>query len=536
MPTKNPAQTPSIRFCRPFINRIRRPFPTQKPKSLGESKNNINWALSLIATALALGIIYIDISKFEIPFLTIPLFIIFLASIYTDFPNVFSIIYKATKIILRKLNIKIDTATQALNFFLPPLFAYLSINTLLGEPQIPSDYHPFIILSTLIPLLPTLVYTFHKFHKPENRSINKTFLSGEKIKPQPPLEKLKSATQLVPIIISISFAFILIQNIILMDFDLGLAIHLTAIEFANNKYEWISFMLILILIAYSTFLPPLALSIMYGGFRLIQKSCPFKSPKSYSIHPVEQRTQTSEGAYSALIRTIVDIIGTAFHHFITIRIIIIIEVIFLLILGLKDSPSAPIYILLFSAIAYLNVNIYTLSGKSPNPAKVRKVLYSSCLKILMFFTIIFSILFHESTIISSIENSSLLGKAISSPSIITNSPENARFSCAFLDKPNSTESIAFGVIVSSKDSTIHIFSPSRNEVTGKYTHSAEDGKLHLNKLVETHVKVSEGYHIEKFNKSKHWFNSKRGSCNYRNEPPFYEYQQVKSKLIIRNIS
>ena len=144
-----------------------------------------------------------------------------------------------------------------MNFFFPPLFAYLSVTTALGEPEIPSAYHLFVILFTLIPLLPTLVYTFYqKIRKIENRSINKDFPNKEKIQLQTPFEKLKSASQLVPIIIAISFTFILIQNIMLMDRDVGLAFHLTATEFAYAKYEWISFMLMLTLIAYSTFLPP----------------------------------------------------------------------------------------------------------------------------------------------------------------------------------------------------------------------------------------------------------------------------------------
>lgn len=537
MPTqKAPLQKTSNKFRKPFINRIHRPSRSpQKTHSLGRPENNIDWQLSSIATALASGIIYIDISKFRIPLNISILISLTLTPIALCiiFPNLFFLIRQA----LKKLLDKIDTIMQAIiNFSLPPLLVYLSAKTFFGAPEIPRDYHFFIILSTLIPLLPTIVYTFHKFDRLENWSINKAPLNGEKIKPQTPFEKLKSTTQLVPIIISISFAFILIQNIVLMYFDLGLAIHLTATEFTNAKYEWISFMFILIIVTYSTFLPSLALSSLYGGVELIQKIPPFKSLKSYFIYLAEQRSITPKSTSSVDARKAIGILLTLPRHVITITLIMIIEATFRIILGLQNSPPTFIYILAFSVIAYLSASIYILSRNSANPAKVKKILYSSCLKILLFITIIFSILFQKPAIVSSIENSSSLGKAISSPSVITNSSENTQFSCAFLNKPNSTESIAFGVIVSSKDSSIHVFSPSRDEVTGQYAHSAEGGKLYPNKLVETHVKVSEGYHIEKFNKSKHWFNPKRGSCNYRNEPPFYEYQQVKSKLIIRNIS
>ena len=534
LPTqKAPLQKTSNRFHRPFINRIHRPSHSpQKTHLLGRPENNIDWKLSSITTVLALIIIYINISNFEIPFLILPLFIILFASIYIDFPSIFSIIQKTIK----SIPINIDTPTQFINFLLPPLLTYYTIETAPNGIKIPHTAHLLIILLTLIPLLPILVYTFHKFHKPENRLTNPPLFNEEKTRPQIPFEKLKSATQLVPIIISISFAFILIQNIVLMNFDLGLAIHLTATEFTNTKYEWISFMLILIFIAYSTFLPSLAISILYEGFSLIRKSHHFESLKSYLVHFAEQRAQAPKNISPITLQQIISPILTFLHHVITLNIIVAIETTFIFILGFKASPSTLLYILVFSAIAYLNVNIYMLSRKSANPAKVRKILYQSCLKILMSSAIIISIIFHDSAIISFIKNSVSLGATISSPSRITSDSAETSFSCVFLNKQNSPESIAFGIIVSSKDSSIHIFSPIRNEDTGEYAEKREDGILYPNKLVETHIKVTEGYHIEKFDKSKHWFNPKRGSCNYRNEPPFYEYQQVKSKLIIRNIS
>lgn len=134
---------------------------------------------------------------------------------------------------------------------------------------------------------------------------------------------------------------------------------------------------------------------------------------------------------------------------------------------------------------------------------------------------IFSLVFHQSIIYFIVKNSSSLGATISSPSRIINDSEETYYSCAFLNNPDSPESIAFGIIVSSKDSSIHIFSPIRNEGTGEYAEKKADGILYPNKLVETHIKVTEGYHIEKFNKSKHWFNPNSGKCVYENTSPFY---------------
>jgi len=526
MPTQKASlQKTSNKFHRPFISRIHRPSRSpQKTHLLCRPENNIDWRLSSIATALTLGIIYINISRFRIPFdiSTLIVFILTPFALCIIFPKTIFLIWKVFKKHLDKIDININTITQAVNSFFAPLFAYLSAITVLGEPEIPSTYYLLIILFTLIPLLPTLAYTFYrKIHKLENQSINKDFLNKEKIQSQTPFEKLKSASQSVPIIIAISFTFILIQNIMLMDRDIGLAFHLTATEFAYAKYEWISFVFMLALIFYSAFLPPLALSILYRGFRLIQNSHPFESLRNSIIHLMKKQPLIPISDSSTDTQKFIRVLTVIPYHLITVLLIIIIEAIFVIILGLQNSPPVFMCILAFSAMAYLNASIYMLSRKSANPAKVKKILYSSCLKVLLFFAIISSVLFNKHTIISSIENSSFLGKAISSPSVIHNTSENARFSCAFLDKPNSSESIAFGIIVSSKDSSIHIFSPSRDESTGKYTHPAEDGNRYLNKLVETHVKISEGYHVEKFNKSKHWYNSNSGKCVYINTSPFY---------------
>lgn len=170
MPTQKASlQKTSNKFHRPFINRIQRPSRSpQKTHLLGIPENNIDWRLSSVATALALGIIYINISRFRISF-DISILIIFAPAIFalcTIFPKTIFSIWKVFNDHLDKIDININTIIQAMNFFFTPLFAYLSVTTVLGEPEVPSTYYLFIILFTLIPLLPTLPYTFYK--KPTN--------------------------------------------------------------------------------------------------------------------------------------------------------------------------------------------------------------------------------------------------------------------------------------------------------------------------------------------------------------------------------
>ena len=486
---------------------------TPETQTVEETTNTIDWKFPVIAAAVSSGIIYTDLSLSIFPFAISIIFIIllFIIDLHLNSSTIHPKISENEKLLKNKtVNLYYETVKQTLNFFLAPLLTYTSITITLGNIEIPSDYHLPIFLISLIPLLPILIYHFHTSN---SQPITNIPPSPKKDSPTI-FEKIKSVSQIIPIIISISFMFVLIKNTLLVDNNLGDAIHLTAIEFTQSKYEWISFLFTVILIIYSTLLPSLALNLVHGGFRSIWKNQLFKPLQSPYI-------QLPSDVKPILHRAFSSIILTTLNNIILISITIIILHVILSILAVNASQSIAVYILLFSASAYINAYINALSKKSNNPLKVKKILYSSCLNFLLFFTVIFSLVFHQSTIYSIVKNSSSLGATISSPSRIINNSEETYYSCAFLDKPDSSESIAFGIIASSKDSSIHIFSPIRNEDTGKYAEKKKDGILYPNKLVETHVKTTEGYHIEKFNKSKHWFNSNSGKCVYKNASPFY---------------
>ncbi|WP_424108733.1 hypothetical protein [Rothia mucilaginosa] len=482
--------------------------PTPENQIIKEATNTINWIFPAIATVISLGSIYSHLSEsivLSIISIIASLFLL-IAKLYTKTSASHSKISENENKIT---NPNDETATQTSIFFLTPLLTYLSITVFLSNTKIPSNYHLPILLISLIPLLPILIY---HFHQPNNQKIENIDTPKEE-RPQPTLEKIKSLTQLIPIIISISFMFILMKNISLVDNDLGAAIHLTAIEFTQYKYEWISFIFIIILIVYSSFLPALALDILRKGIEPVRKIQILEHPRNPYIQwrnnsPTQAATVTA--IFKALLSNIILISATIY-----------IEIAIKIILAVNNSPSMATWILLFSSLAYINSHIIILSRKSDNPLKARKILYSSCLKFLLFLAVIFSLAFHESIIYSLKGNLASLGATISSPSRIINNSEETYYSCAFLDKPGSSESIAFGIIASSKDSSIHIFSPIRNEDTGKYAEKKDDGILYPNKLVETHIKVTEGYHIEKFNRSKHWFNPNSGKCVYENTSPFY---------------
>ena len=58
------------------------------------------------------------------------------------------------------------------------------------------------------------------------------------------------------------------------------------------------------------------------------------------------------------------------------------------------------------------------------------------------------------------------------------------YSCVFHQKDLNKESIAFGIVADSKDTSIHIFSPEYNPKNKSYVHIGKDGKIFLNIMVE----------------------------------------------------
>ena len=62
---------------------------------------------------------------------------------------------------------------------------------------------------------------------------------------------------------------------------------------------------------------------------------------------------------------------------------------------------------------------------------------------------------------------------------------------------------------------------------GKMTYGKQhdSGRIELNPLVETQVKIPAGYHIEKFNGIKHHYNISTGKC---------EYTKTRYSIIINN--
>lgn len=88
------------------------------------------------------------------------------------------------------------------------------------------------------------------------------------------------------------------------------------------------------------------------------------------------------------------------------------------------------------------------------------------------------------------------------------------YSCVFSNDISKKDSISFGVITETKPDSVHIFTPTYDYGRSAYGKKLDDRYIHLNNLSEAQVKVPSGYHIEKFNNTKHRYNMYTGKCEY----------------------
>lgn len=104
--------------------------------------------------------------------------------------------------------------------------------------------------------------------------------------------------------------------------------------------------------------------------------------------------------------------------------------------------------------------------------------------------------------------------------------EESDYACVFPNDNKSKESITLGVVVDSKPESIRIFTPEYNRNDNEYGKRIDGGKVDLNKLTETQIKIPGGYRLEKYDGSKHGYNRQTGKC---------EYIKTRYSIIINNL-
>ena len=95
------------------------------------------------------------------------------------------------------------------------------------------------------------------------------------------------------------------------------------------------------------------------------------------------------------------------------------------------------------------------------------------------------------------------------------------YACIFPKGEDNPKSIAFGVIISSDHSSIHLFTPSYDTKNKRYAELLKNGRKKPNKLIESRIKYTNGFYIEKYDRKIHAYNESSGQCTYKTSPSIY---------------
>ena len=297
---------------------------------------------------------------------------------------------------------------------------------------------------------------------------------------------------LFPISTVASFVFVLYHYKELANGDLGLALQITSALFPENKITWAAITLAFLLIFYISFMPAISLK---------------------KIEPIVTRTSSRQenkiDSYKLYIMLIVTAASlTTFSNIIVIHIFkLVIEGniainIFLMTAISMATCFLPIYRAIMSQFKQKN----TTSNDVLSTKIFKGILYVIMISIL-FITCSRASYFFLEYIPKGI------GGIVANPGTTIETNEND-YACVFSNDIKEKKSITFGVIVESKPDSVRIFTPEYNREKNSYGEEAENGKVNLNKLAESQVKIPGGYRIEKFDGFKHRYNLRTGKCEY----------------------
>jgi len=379
------------------------------------------------------------------------------------------------------------------------------MNSLLSDPTIPII---LFVVSTPYLAMGLLVWDIHN-----NKSANLTPVGtdssegdsagenntlNEKI-----LSLIKNQTRILltlfPISTVASFVFVLYHYKELANGDLGLALQITSALFLENKITWAAITLAFLLIFYISFMPAISLK---------------------KIEPVVTRTssrqENKEDSYKLYIMLIVTAASlTTFSNIILIHIFkLVTEGNIAINMFLMTSISMatcflPIYRAIMSQFEQKN----TTSNDALSTKIFKGILYAIIISIL-FITCSRASYFFLEYIPKGI------GGIAANPGATIETNESD-YACIFPKGEDNPKSIAFGVIISSDHSSIHLFTPSYDTKNKRYAELLKNGRKKPNKLIESRIKYTNGFYIEKYDRKIHAYNESSGQCTYKTSPSIY---------------
>lgn len=319
-------------------------------------------------------------------------------------------------------------------------------------------------------------------------------------------KNLDTIKALFPISIVIAFILVLYHNRGISQGNLGLALQITSSQFSEQKSTWAALTIICLILLCISFLPAIVLPFINQP-RVNQKIHQYILLKSLKSTQIKQKTYYNYLIIQASCLT-------------TASIIVILPV---LKIATDDATIEILLLFMASASMFLctipisNVvhgSIIKISqpNKNTKPKRVITIPVATlCTCIVLIACCVLPKIFFEHA-------SQNIGGILANPGATLNSKESD-YACIFPNNTKTKESITLGVVVESKPESIRIFTPEYNRNINNYGNKV-GGKLELNTLVETQIKIPGGYRIEKFDNKKHRYDLTSGKCVYINPSPF----------------
>lgn len=316
----------------------------------------------------------------------------------------------------------------------------------------------------------------------KNKDVSKINILGD----------IKSILALAPLAISAAFIFTLYYYNWIFDNSIGGAFQITSMRLSNDKYRLISATLMILAVMYLFLAPARAIKIYhpYPGYPRSETKQDLNAKLKLNIHLMISIAITTllAGAPSAMIFKIL----TPLDY--TTNVLSFIAFSFTWAQMKIVSPNATIISALQHMLALKNI-------------KFKQKISFNILRVIFILEIIFINSYLTSTLVQ-------VGGSIAATGSNTKNPMSA-YSCIFSRSNTHRDPIAFGIIIESKDTSLHIFTPELNLDTKRYVHAGEHGEVFPNQPLESYIILKENYIIEQYDDLKHNYDWETGKCTHK---------------------
>ena len=325
----------------------------------------------------------------------------------------------------------------------------------------------------------------------------KSFVSGH----------LKVFTYILPISTVIAFIFVLYHNKEVAKEDLGLALQITSAQFPEQKFTWATVILVYMAIFYISVLPAIALP-------LINQPSMNQDLHGYILLKNHDNNEITATGYFTYLIIQVSVLATAssFTIFYILRLTThggFTETMLVVVALSTTACTIP--------ISHI-INRGLIKGEQSNKDANRNRTTARIAAFILAILILCIFYLSPKLLLDYMPKS--IGGIVANPGTTIETNE-IDYACVFPSGETSPKSIAFGIVTSSDNSSVHLFTPTYDTENKRYAERLGIVDKKLNKLIESRIKYTNGFYIEKYDGKIHIYDENSGQCIYKSSLPFY---------------